>query len=253
MYRLIVLLFCLVPWAHAQLPEALLAYNSGQYGVALRICELDKSAGSYALAARSVLAEGIMVAGVEPSLGALKQAEGLAMRALELDAGHIEGRMQLAIALSLRTRPMSTRAARRSGLGGQSKDLAMSVLADEPGNHYANGFMAVWHMEVLRRGGRVGGLILGASVDKGRAHYEVAARAAPDDGSLHWQWARALAATNPKKYRSEIIAALAACMGAKTDSALEGAFQARAKLLQDRLAATADDYAALEAYATSLI
>lgn len=252
MIRFIALFLLCLPLAHAQQPEALSAYVAGQYQTSVRLSEAGGSASDYALAARAVLAEEIFVAGVEPSQAALRRAQALATRALELEPRHIEGRMQLAIALSLQTRPMSTRAARRSGYAGRAKELADSVLADDPGNSYANGFVAVWHVEVLRRGGRLGAMIMGASVSAGREHYATAISTAPDDGSLHWQWARILAATNPNKYRAEIDQALAASIAANTDDALEGALQARAKLLQDEIAGT-NNTSDIKAFAAALI
>jgi len=259
MLRVLVLFFLSVPWsfaqadkAFAQPEEAFAAYTAGQYEAAARLGEADGSAPGYALAARAVLASGVQEAGVEPSAEVLRRAQALARRALALDAGNAEARLQLAISLSLETRPMSLRAARRTGYGRLTRDLALSVLRDEPDHPYAHGFLAVWNIEVLRRGGRLGALIMGASLEQGRYHYAEAAKFAPDDGAIHWQWGRVLTATNPKKYRREIDLALAASIASQRDDALEGILQIRAADLRARLDSDAD-IGAIKAYAASLL
>ena len=259
MLRVIVLFFLLVVWSFAQLhaavaqpEEALAAYTAGQYETAACLGQADESAPGYALAARAVLASGVLEANVEPSTALLRRAQALARRALALDEGNAEARLQLAISLSLETRPMSLRAARRTGYGGRARDLALSVLRDEPDHAYAHGFLAVWNVEVLRRGGRLGALFMGASLEQGRYHYAAAAKLAPDDGALHWQWGRVLTATNPQKYRDEIDRALAASIASERDDALEGVLQMRAADLQGRLAED-KDLDAIKAYAASLL
>jgi tetratricopeptide (TPR) repeat protein len=164
-----------------------------------------------------------------------KRAEGKARAALALDPTHIEGRLQLAIALSLKARALSNRAAMRAGYGDETKSLAKAVLEDDPDNKYANGFLAVWHLEARRRGGAIGASMLGASVKKARHHYSKAISTAPGDASIHWQYARALTALNAKKYRQEIDAALDAAMGCSTESQLERIMQDRAQILQSTL------------------
>ena len=87
-------------------------------------------------------------------------------------------------------------------------------------------------IEVVRRGGSLGSAVMGASVKKGRQHYQNATRINGDDASTHWQYARALAALNARKYRHEIDTALTAAIEADASTALERVMQARAKKLQ---------------------
>ena len=94
------------------------------------------------------------------------------------------------------------------------KDLAEAVLKDDPNNAYAHGFLAVWNIEVVRRGGSVGSAIMGASLKQARKHYSAATRTLPQDAATHWQFARAMAALNARKYRAEIDAALAKALAA---------------------------------------
>jgi hypothetical protein len=167
-----------------------------------------------------------------PPAGLLDRAEALARAALDTEPDHIEARLQLAIALSLKARPLSTREAMRTGYGEDARTLVEGVLEDDPHNPFAHGFLAVWHVEVRRRGGTIGASILGASVKKGRRHYQAAIEASPGDASIHWQYARALASLNAKKYRGEIETTLQAALDCRTDSTLEDVMRGRAELLQ---------------------
>jgi tetratricopeptide (TPR) repeat protein len=228
------ILFSLLSPAYAQGKDAVAAYVAGDYQRALADIANAPDADSRAFAARVVLAEAICSDG-QPPAALLDTALDEADAALARQPRHIEGRLQRAIALSLMVRPMSAGEARRSGLGSEARDLAEAVLADDPGNLYAHGFLAVWNVEVVRRGGPIGAMIMGASLDKARDHYHAATQIAPEDAAIRWQWARALAALNAKKYRRDIDAALDAAIAAPVSSDLERVMQARAVKLKQVL------------------
>lgn len=249
--RFVALLVLCCPLAEAQNLDALSAYAAGAYRDAVEITAASTEADDLALAARSVLAEALSRVGSDPEIGELQRAEELARAAVTADERHVEGRMQLAIALSLQARSMSVREAMKSGHGEVARELAEAVIADAPDNHYAHGFMAVWHVEVIRRGGRMGGVVMRASVKKGRAHYQAAAASEPDDASIHWQWARVLTGFNAKKYREEIDAALEAALNATPDDRLEEVMQDRARLLKEKL--VSEPRKAVEAYAAMML
>lgn len=212
------------------------SFTAGHYAEAATLGETQADADGLAFAARSLLASAMSAADYVPPQDTVVKAEQIARRAVALDPSHIEGRLQLAIALSLRAHPLSTRQAMRAGFGDEAKALAEAVLADDPTNSYANGFMAVWHVEVVRRGGAIGSAIMGASINQARDLYAVAAKANPDDASLHWSYARALTALNARKYSDEIDIALNRALKARADSELERVMQARAKILKNVLA-----------------
>lgn len=188
------------------------------------------SADAFALKARTLLAKA-MCGDREPSRAVLEDALAAADAALKIDPAHEEGRLQKAIALSLMLRPMSLSEANDTGFGPKAKTLAESVLADDPANHYALGFLAVWHVEVHRRGGTLGAMVMGASLKTARANYAEAVRLAPDDASLRWQWARALAAYDAKKFRTEIEAELKAALAIDPQTELDRVMQGRAAAL----------------------
>ena len=216
----------------AQDAGAVKAYQEGRYLEATEAAEARADADNYAFAARSLLASAIST-NVQPAPDVLERARWLAEQSLAIDPVHNEGRLQLAIALSLTARPMSARAAMRSGHGQRARDLAEAVIKDDPSDAYAHGYLAVWHIEVVRRGGGgLGARVMGASVRRGREHYEKAIAADPDEASLHWQWARVLTSLNAKKYRGEIDAALAAAQAIPTNTAIEGVMQARARQIE---------------------
>ncbi|MEO1642258.1 MAG: hypothetical protein AAFR74_02900 [Pseudomonadota bacterium] len=249
-YLILAALLLSVP-AHAA-PEWLsIAFEDGRYSDAASEAEAAQTADSLAFAARCKLAEAMSNPDFEPPEALILEAEALARRALEMEPSHIEGRLQLAIALSLRARPLSTRQAMRSGFGDEAKALVEAVLEDDPDNFYAHGFMAIWHIEVVRRGGSVGSAVMGASVRKGRRHYQAALAINSEDASTHWQYARALAALNAKKYRAEIDVALMSAVKVEAPTALDRVMQRRAHDLS--LAITAQSRREVEALAERML
>ncbi len=236
--------------ANCQEVEAVEAYTSGNYPAALARTANAPDADSRAFAARILLAEAISQNG-QPPEALLQDALAEANQALARQPGHIEGRLQKAIALSLLSRPMSAGEVRRSGFGSEARDLAEGVLEEDPDNVYAHAFLAVWNAEVIRRGGAIGAMVMGASLDKARRHYEAAVALAPGDAAIHWQWARALTALNARKYGAEIRAALNAAQAAPIDSDLERIMQARAAMLKQVL--ETDGAAAAESRAVDML
>ena len=158
------LVFGLFQTAWGQSQEAEKAYLAGEYDVAFADVAADRGADACAFGARMLLAKA-MSGDVQPPRSLLSAALAEANNALVVEPQHIEGRLQKAIALSLLVRPMSLREARDSGFGEEARALAEAVLVDDPANAYAHGFLAVWHIEVINRGGFLGAMVLGASMD----------------------------------------------------------------------------------------
>lgn len=187
----------------------------------------DLTADQFAAEARSLLS--LCVAeGNCPSISLAERAEEMCVDALELDPSHIEGRVQMAIALSLQARELSNGEARKGKYAERMRGYAETVLEDDPDNEWAHGFLAVWNLEVMRRGGMVGAAVMGASYKNAEKHFERLNAIAPDNLVLKWQYARALAALNPRKYEDEIIPLFQLVAGATTNDPLERAVQGRA-------------------------
>jgi tetratricopeptide (TPR) repeat protein len=220
--------------AHPTSPALAERYFRGDFIEAAELAEAAAGADDLAFAARSLLAH-CMTGMSAPDPRMIARAQKDAEAALRLVPDHEEGRLQLAIALSLKSRDMDAMAAWSAGYGEKGRKLAEEVLKADPANFYAHGFLAVWNLEVERRGGGMGAWMLGASVDSGRRHYEEARALAPDDVGVHWQYARALAALDLKGKAGEVRAALDRAMAAVASDHVERVMQARARLLSDAL------------------
>ena len=236
MQRRSLILFAFALWAAmpaaADFRAASEAFRAGKYDAAFAQAGAELTADSHAFRARTLLAKA-MCGENDPPRALVDQALAEAEAALALDPAHLEGRLQKAISLSLILRPMSVSEARKTGYGELFKALAEGVLQADPANHYAHGFLAVWHVEVERRGGMIGAAIMGASLKSARRHYDEAVRLAPDDIGLRWQWARALAALDAKKHFAEIEEALEAAVATAPATDLDRVMKGRAaRLLQ---------------------
>ncbi|HVY89294.1 MAG TPA: hypothetical protein VG942_10530 [Hyphomonadaceae bacterium] len=219
-------------FAQPSSPELADMFARGDYMEAAVQAEAKVSANDLAFAARSLLAH-CMTGVQDPETAIVDRASKDAEAALKLDPQLEEGKLQLAIALSLKSRTMGVLDAWSAGYGDKGRDLANQVLLKDPGNFYAHGFLAVWNLEVYRRGGSIGAAFMGASMKDARWHYAEAVRLAPDDVGIHWQYGRALAALDVKQYGAEAIAALERAVAANAGDHVEKVMQDRAvRLLQ---------------------
>lgn len=214
-------------------PALHLAFDQGLFDEAATEARAIASADAKAFAARSLLAKA-MCGDTQPDTATLEAAAALAEEAVVLDPIHVEGRLQLAIAKALIVRPLPGRRGMRDGRA--ARQLAEAVLETQPDNAYAHGFLAVWHIEVVGRGGRIGAAVMGASIDQAHAHYARAAAILPGDASIHWQYARALATMNPKRFQAEIEVALAAARRSAPTSRVEQVMADRAATLSELMA-----------------
>ena len=209
-------------------------FTRGEYMEAAKEAEAAAGADDLAFAARSLLAH-CMTGAREPEAAVIDRALKDAEAALKIDPGHEEGRLQLAIAMSLKTRAMDPMDAWSKGYGEKGRKLANDVLKSDPRSYYAHGFLAVWNVEVRGRGGPVGAGIMGASLDAARRHYDEAASLAADDVGIHWQYGRALAALDAVKYGEEAAEVLARAAGATAGDHVEKVMQTRAMELAKML------------------
>lgn len=203
------------------------AFTAGRFLEAATIAEQAGGADNLARAARCILANEIATGALDDA--ALHRAEKLARVALQDDPDHAEARLQLAIALSMQSRLLSTREVLSAGYGKTGRDLAEAVLKDDPANIYAHGFLAVWNIEVLHRGGSLGAAWFGASLSNAREHFEKARRLDAQDGSLCWQYARALAALDYRRHQDEIFEVLTCAVTAPAKGEMEKVLQTRAR------------------------
>ncbi len=225
--------------AHPAPDDLAAKFARGEYMAAAAAAEAAAGADDLAFAARSLLAH-CMTGTRQIDAAILDRARRDAEAALDLDPGHEEGRLQLAIALSLKSRGMDVMAAWNTGYGQKARRLAEEVLGSDPRNPYAHGFLAVWNLEVEQRGGGMGAWLMGASRDSARRHYDAARAVAPDDVGIHWQYARALAALDIAGRWREVREALDRALAAAATDHVEQVMQARARQLADAMATGRD-------------
>lgn len=217
-------------FAHPTSTELAAKFARGEYMDAAREAEAAAGADDFAFAARALLAH-CMTGTSQPDAAIVERASKDAEAALKIDPGHEEGRLQLAIALSLKSRGMDAMAVWGAGYGEKGRKLAEEVLKSDPDNFYAHGFLAVWNVEVERAGGGFGAWVMGANLDKAREHYEAAAKLAPDDVGIHWQFARALAALDVQANAGEVAKILDRAIAANAGDHVEQVMQDRAERL----------------------
>jgi len=220
--------------AHPTSPDLTARFARGEYLEAAKLAEAAAGPDDLAFAARSLLAY-CMTGAEEPDAAIVDRASKDAEAALAAEPAHEEGQLQLAIALSLKSRAMDVLDAWNKGYGDKGRKLALAVLKADPGNFYAHGFLAVWNVEVRRRGGPVGAGVMGASVKTGREHYRSAMKLAPDDIGIHWQYARALVALDARQYGDEAAEVLGRALAANAGDHVEGVMQKRAATLAEAL------------------
>ena len=220
--------------AHPTSAELAGRFARGEYMEAAKEAEAAAGADDLAFAARALLAQ-CMTGTTEPDTALVDRASKDAEAALKIDPEHEEGRLQLAIALSLKSRAMDLLAAWNAGYGDRGRRLAMDVLKKDPSNFYAHGFLAVWNVEVRRRGGSLGAAFMGASLKEARRQYDEAVRLAPDDVGVHWQYGRALAALDVKEHGKEAANVLERAVEAHAGDHVEKVMQERARRLTEAL------------------
>lgn len=243
------LLLALPALAHPTSPELAGKFARGEYMAAAAAAETAAGADDLAFAARALLAH-CMTGSSEPDSALVDRAARDAEQALKEEPGHEEAQLQLAIALSLKSRDMDAMAAWSAGYGERGRKLAEGVLKADPRNFYAHGFLAVWNIEVERLGGGMGAFMMGASLDKARQHYEAARQLAPDDAGVHWQFARALAALDLRQYQTEVKTALQRAVASHASDHVEEVMQERAQRLLD---AIGGDQAAAQKLARTML
>lgn len=211
---------CACGVAHADpSPEAASAYAKGAFLSAAEIGERKGDADDLALAARALLAEALI--GDAPDADLVGQAIDCADRALKEDAGSVEARLQLAVALGMKGRRAGLGEALAHGYAQKGRRLISEALARDPNEPWAYALLGGWNLEVVRRGGPAGAALFGAGLSSGRKAFEKALELAPDDGAIAYQYALALLELDGVKYRNDADALLARLERWKPSDAFE--------------------------------
>ena len=240
-------LLLLVPSAFAEEDAVLLAYHTGNYGEAAELAEAEGGAANLALAAEALLSD--MFCQNQTTPAGLDRAVALSRQAIALDPSNTNAHFQLAVSRALQARSMSVGEGRSVVKEVQSEiDI---VLDDWTGHAPAEAVLAVANLEAVRKAGAMMASFAGFSVEDGRAHYERAMAASPDDPSIHWQYGRALVALDARKYHDEIDRVLARAEAAPANNKVQTVMKERAKRLRALIASEGDR--AAEAAVASLL
>ncbi|MBL8550608.1 MAG: hypothetical protein JNJ73_11545 [Hyphomonadaceae bacterium] len=214
--------------------EALQRYASGDFLGAANAAASAADADAKAFAAQALLAACIRA---EPGeLDALlTRAERAANMALDIDPHSAEARLQLALVYGIRGKRASLREAFRHDYADRGRTLIAEAIQLAPDDPRALAMLGAWHFEVLRRGGRVGGLIYGARMRDGVAAFEQALRLAPGDPMIALHYALALLQRDTRN-GGRAAGLLEAALRASPRDALDRHAQAEARRLADVLA-----------------
>ena len=157
--------------ANAEPPSAALnLYAAGEYAAAADIAQREShSAESLAFAARAALAA-CVVDGEDEAM--LQQAERSARAALALNPDSVDARLQLAVVYGMRGRRASLAEAFARNYAPRGRRLIDEALALAPDSAEAEAVLGAWHLEIIRRSGRVGAIAYGARVEEGIAAFE---------------------------------------------------------------------------------
>ncbi|MAP95550.1 MAG: hypothetical protein CMK07_11425 [Ponticaulis sp.] len=226
------------------------AYAAGAFVEAKTYAEQEVvSADSLAFQARSLLAECLYLGHVIDQN--LTEAEDLSRLALKIDPSHLEARFQLAVAMSLQARSLGIWEIDEQGIPERTNELTDYLLERDPDNAWVHGFMAVWHVEGRRKAGAFLSGFAGISLKDAEMHYQLATQLDPENLVLQWQYGRALAALNAKKYADEIEAIMRMVISREASDALEERVKVRAAELNKYVAAA--DYQTAEDFAAALL
>lgn len=219
--------------ASAQIPPAALeAYATGNYADAARIGQASANADGLAFAARARLATGLLSGASRIRRAEVTAGKTLAERALRLSPNHVEGRLQLAIALGLEARRMSQIMAFTRGLPQRVRRLIDSVCTDAPREPWGFAMRGVWHLEGLRLAGEDAARMLGANPASGITAFVRATSlsTSPTFPAMH---AITLLALSPRTNTAAIARPLAAAIGRAPSIDFDREMHRRSVVLHD--------------------
>jgi hypothetical protein len=213
----------------ASAEDALSLYKAGKYEAAISAAVAQNNAAGFALAARAALGEALTQ---KPCLSCLQRAEGFARKAIAADEHLPDGHIYLAVSLGYEARIIGIVRARLAGYAEESKKNLDAALASDP--HDALALMALggWNLEIVHSGGAfMANMLYGATVEKGKADFAAAFKAAPTYIVARYQYALGLGSIDSKVHKAEVSDALARASNGTPMTAYETFIQGRAREL----------------------
>jgi tetratricopeptide (TPR) repeat protein len=155
-------------------PSPAVLYAEGAYAEAVAAALAHGDAGMDALAARALLAQARLARRGERA-GLVGRALEAARRAVARDPQHLEGNLQLALALGYQGRAMGNLAAHQRGLAEEARAAIDTALAVAPDNPWAQALLGSWHVEIVTGAGPLlAATLYGASLDEGLKAFRAA-------------------------------------------------------------------------------
>jgi len=222
------------PWRD----EALNLYRDGSYVAAAELAEVEETSAALSFSARSYLTDVMAATPGTAEMELVRKAESAARRSLALDPDNVEALVQLATSIGLLAVDSGPLDAHFSGLGKQVRDNLERALEVDPNDPWALSILGGWHMEVVRKGGRVSArLFYGASRKKGLEYFDRALEIAPDSIPILQRFAALLVATKNKDLRQRAEGILARALAIEPADAFERAMLQRCLEIQRPLLA----------------
>ncbi|MDX2233135.1 MAG: hypothetical protein NW200_01440 [Hyphomonadaceae bacterium] len=223
----IVALACAAPAPAQAQSRAQAAYVAGDFMAAA--ARVEAVGGDRSLAARALLAAVLTGGPVDDVDALIARAEAHARAGAAADPDDAEPRLHLALALGMKARRAPLRDAVKAGYAREGRALIDAALRLAPASPWAHALDGAWHLEILRRGGRVGASLYGAERGAGLAAFERARALAPGDAAIAYQYAVALLELDGARGAARARALLAVAGACRADDAFEAAIAAQAR------------------------
>ncbi|MEO1311853.1 MAG: hypothetical protein AAFV51_12955 [Pseudomonadota bacterium] len=197
-------------------------FAEGRYEAAATRCGPADVADCWATAARAVLAASYFSRDSKERLAAAKRAENLAREALARDDRHVEGHIELGLALGRRGAEISAIKAHVLRLAPRARKNIERALELDPESAWALAVLGGWHLEVIRRGG---GGVYRATIEGGVAAFEKAMRLEPENPAIAYQFGLMLTALDDPALDVKARSAFEAALQGAARTAFEQALQ----------------------------
>lgn len=205
--------------AHARTADEL--YAAGAFSAAADVGEREPGVAGKLIAARALLAMAINDFRGPQASAWLDRAQRNSEAALAAAPDSATARLQIATALGMKGRRLPAKAAANAGYARRGKLLIDEALRLAPEEPWAYALLGGWNLEVVRRGGPVGSVLMGASARAGVRAFDRARALAPADPVIAFHYAIALLSLDAERYESKAKALLAAASEAAPRNAFE--------------------------------
>jgi hypothetical protein len=211
--------FALTAPARAESPGAL--YAAGDFRAAADAGDRQGDVAGDIIAARALLALVVSDFRGAETGALLDRAQHCAEQALMAAPDSAPARLQLAMALGMKGRRASVKEAMKADYARRGRALIDQALKLTPTDPWAHALLGGWNLEIVRRGGAVGAVFMGASVRSGVRAFDRARAQAPNDPAIALHYALALLAIDPQRYSARAGDLLAVAANAAPRDAFE--------------------------------